>query len=72
MKPANGLKNKCYGRCNEHLTGCDAEEIVHVKVFGHGQVDPWEFNYCKDAINTDRKNGFTVEIVGEWFKAEKR
>lgn len=50
---------KCDGDCEEH-----AGYIKKVRVwYGSKYWGIW--NYCYNAINTNKKNGFTQEIVGD-------
>ncbi len=55
---------KCDGTCDwlrEGHTGI----VKRVKVTGGGLDGTYKFNYCESAIETDRNNGYTVEILDE-------
>jgi len=58
---------ECNGNCREH-TG----ELLWVKVYDPKYGTDWgEFLYCKNAIKTDKKDGFSVILVeGKTEKGE--
>ena len=51
--------NKCEGACEQHNG-----PIMLVKVFDPENKKDWgKFYYCSTAIETDRNNGFIVDIL---------
>lgn len=57
---------KCEGLCNdltsEGCRGTIKTVIVNQGITNNYQCKNWEFDYCDNAIETDRKNGFRVKI----------
>lgn len=49
---------KCEGWCDD-----GNHEGAVVSVIVYDRYGPLRFNYCEYAIELDRKNGFTVEVV---------
>ena len=66
------MRHKCYGSCEPKGDDgyCAAEDIVLVEVSAVWLANPWQFHYCKEAIEADRANGFKVTEVGKWFKRD--
>lgn len=56
-------KLKCDGTCypDKRCKG----EVKSVTVIGEKFPDPFRFNYCETAIQTDRDNNFTVIVDGQ-------
>ena len=55
------MNNVCEGRCEEHT-----ERVRRVWIAKKQNWGDWGyFYYCDNAIETDRANGFTIEIVEE-------
>jgi len=58
MKWVTNHADSCEGACKHHVG-----PIQRVHVVGHGH-DWGEFWYCQNAIEEDRRRGFTVTIIG--------
>ncbi len=56
----NTEKLICEGSC-EQCRG----DVRRVKVSSVKFLAPWYFNYCQDAIDTDERDGFTVEVLSD-------
>ena len=50
----------CDGGCELVTNGRHKGKVVPVRVTGTPS-DPWEFNYCQQAIEEDISRGLTVE-----------
>ena len=50
----------CDGLCKEHRG-----RVRPVKCYQLMDRSPWRFHYCEEAIQEDRRRGFTVETEDE-------
>lgn len=57
------MEKKCEGVCSSY--GECRGEVKAVKVEGHGFVAPFFFDYCEEAIETDRAHGWTVTVLDD-------
>lgn len=57
------MEKKCEGLCSRN-DGCKGE-VKSVKVEGHWLMEPLFFDYCEEAIETDRARGWTVTILDD-------
>jgi hypothetical protein len=59
--------NQCEGACDKRFHEGHRGSVKKVTVAGIYRPfnTPTEYNYCDQAIEDDRKSGFTVEILGD-------
>lgn len=55
------MEKKCEGTCSSYHE-CKGK-VRSVKVEGHWLMEPLFFDYCEEAIETDRMHGWTVTII---------
>lgn len=57
------MEKKCEGECSRYHE-CKGE-VKSVKVEGHWLMEPLFFDYCEEAIETDRAHGWIVTVLDD-------